>query len=69
MASVRRPAGVDAPEWRLLLAAVEEYRDAVAEHRAAVDGGDLLGGMAEPSELAENVAKRCVRLLLPDTVS
>lgn len=69
MASVRRPAGMARADWDSLLSAVEEYRDAVAEHRSAVDGGDLLGGMAEPSELAEVLANRCVRLLLTDTGS
>jgi len=69
MRSACRPTGVSVADWDSLIFAVEEYRDAVAEHRVAVDGGDLLGGLAEPAELAEAVADRCVRLLLTDSGS
>ncbi len=58
MASVRRPAGVDAFDWDSLIAAVEEYRDTLALHRTDP------GANAEPGMVAEDVANRCVRLLL-----
>jgi hypothetical protein len=61
---IGKPKGVSSAEWQRLVGAVEEYRDAVSEHRASVDAGDRLGGIAEPSELAEGVANLCVKLFL-----